>query len=44
VFFAEISVKTEQNNEYFTAEECRAEMKYIFLKGILPKKFTMIWQ
>jgi hypothetical protein len=31
-------VKILQNNEDFTAKECRAAMKYLFLKGNSAKK------
>jgi hypothetical protein len=31
-----------QNNEDFTAKECRAVMNYLFLKGNSAKKFTMV--
>jgi hypothetical protein len=31
-----------QNNGDFTPKECQAVMKYLFLKGNLAKKFTMI--
>jgi hypothetical protein len=34
----------EQNNGDFGAEECRAVMKYLLLKGNTPKNITMIFR